>query len=100
MDPEVLRGAETLLQARRVRILEFEYHMHRAWKATSLEAVVARLDAHGYDCFFENSASLTRLTGCWHGNFEIRGWSNVICTLRTEVAVMGVLNSLVVAVDV
>jgi FkbM family methyltransferase len=99
MDPEVLRGAERLLSQRRVRILEFEYHVHRAWRATSLEAVVARLDALGMDCFFENLASLTRLTGCWHGSYEVRGWSNVVCALRSEEAVMGVLHALTVAVN-
>ena len=32
MDPEVLKGASALLSARRVRVLEFEYHVHRAWQ--------------------------------------------------------------------
>jgi hypothetical protein len=73
--------------------------MHRAWKGTSLGSVVERLDGFGYDCFFENVASLTRLTGCWHASFEIRGWSNVVCALRSEEAVMGLLLSLAVDLD-
>ncbi len=60
---------------------------------------MARLDGFGMDCFFENMAGLTRLTNCWHGSFEIRGWSNVICALRTEEAVIGLFNSLTTAVD-
>ena len=98
MDPEVLKGATGLLESHQIRILEFEYHMHRAWQATSLEAVVAKLDGYGFDCFFENMASLTRLTGCWHSSFEVRGWSNVVCSLRSEHAVLALLNSLTVGV--
>jgi FkbM family methyltransferase len=99
MDPEVLKGASRLLESRRVRIVEFEYHSHRAWQATSLQAVVERLDGYGFDCFFENLSTLTRLTGCWHGSYEIRGWSNVICALRSEVAVVNFFHSLTVNVN-
>ena len=63
-----------------------------------MEAVVAKLDSYGFDCFFENMASLTRLTGCWHSSFEVRGWSNVVCSLRSEHAVLALLNSLTVGV--
>ena len=99
MDPEVLKGASRLLESRRVRIVEFEYHSHRAWQATSLQAVVERLDGYGFDCFFENLSTLTRLTGCWHGSYEIRGWSNVICALRSEGAVVNFFHSLTVNVN-
>lgn len=92
-DPAVLRGADALLARGGAQVLEFEVHYLRDWNVTSLEGIIQRLDAYGYDCFFEQRlATLLRLTGCWHPKFEIKHWSNVICALRAS-GLVSVLES-------
>lgn len=93
MDPEVLRGAEGLLRAGRVRLLEFEYHKHRAWRDTSLQHWVTQLSAWGMDCYLLQHGRVIRLTGCWADSEETREWTNIMCARRDEAAIQDVLQS-------
>lgn len=34
--------------------------------------------------YFDGKPELTRLTGCWDPSYEFRGWSNVVCVLRSH----------------
>jgi len=92
-DPEVLKGAEGLLSRGGARILEFEYHHLREWGVTSLQSVLQRLDAWGYDCFLlQRKGRVLRLTGCWHSSYEFKAWSNVMCVHRREAGMVAVMN--------
>ena len=67
----------------------------RAWAATSLEAVVGKLDGYGYDCFFlQKHRAAVRITGCWHALFEFRRWANVLCVARAEAGMLTVLDAM------
>jgi FkbM family methyltransferase len=90
LDPEVIDGAASMLAAHRIKLLQFEYHGMRAWKTRSLESMVATLSGHGYDCFLAQHASLLRLTNCWDPSYEFKYWSNVICVLRANSALLAV----------
>ncbi len=95
LDPEVIDGAAGMLAAHRVKLLEFEYHGMRAWKTRSLESVVATLSGHGYDCFLAQHASLLQLTNCWDLSYEFKDWSNVLCVLRANSALLSVAQGFV-----
>ena len=67
----------------------------REWGKTSLESVVDKLDGYGYDCFFlQKHSTVIRITGCWDPRLDFHDWSNVMCVLRSEGAMLGVLNSM------
>jgi FkbM family methyltransferase len=85
-DALVLEGSAETLRARKVDILKFEYHGVGAWSTRSVErrdlsAVVARLFAFGYECFFDgNNGQLAPISDrFWCEALEVRMWSNVVC---------------------
>lgn len=91
-DPAVLRGAENILAAGRVEVLQFEYNGERGlWKKPEvlLAPIVAHLDEIGYTCFLESSHNLYLLSRCWSGVFEWKAWSNVICVNQKSRAILG-----------
>ena len=85
-DPDVIRGADELLRAGRVRILQFENHAINLWRDESLEAMVDSLNERGYSCFLIGArASTTLLTACFEPALMNRKvWSNVLCIRRSE----------------
>ncbi len=42
------------------------------------------LDELEYDCYFQGQGRLFRLTGCFDAQWEIKTWSNVVCTRRRD----------------
>lgn len=94
-DPDVLRGARTMLSEHRIRVIEFEYHKLRLWKVTALADVVSDLETLGYDCFFMQKYSLIRLTGCFVSEYEFHDWANVLCVVRTDAALLAIVTSFV-----
>jgi hypothetical protein len=73
--------------------------MLRNWAENTVEGVVDKLDGYGYDCFFlQKHSTVIRITGCWDPRLEFHNWSNVMCVLRREVAMLEVLNSMTVMV--
>lgn len=91
-DPAVISGAKSLLQAKRVTILYFEYHRRAMkndafadtinahsnsmgiWKTVTLRELEKALDSMGYECYFEGTPTLTRITGCWMDDYEFKNW--------------------------
>jgi hypothetical protein len=69
--------------------------MLRNWADNKVEDVVNKLDGYGYDCFFlQKYNTVIRITGCWDPRYEFHEWSNVMCVLRNEVAMVEALNSM------
>ena len=69
--------------------------MLRNWAENKVEDVVNKLDSYGYDCFYlQKHSSVIRITGCWDPRLEFHNWSNVMCVLRSEVAMLQVLDSM------
>lgn len=95
-DPDVIRGAHSLLNSGRVRILQFEYNSGNLWETETLESTVSALDWHGYSCFLIGRASnAVLLTGCFEPHsMEKKAWSNVLCVRRSENATIAALISL------
>jgi len=88
-DALIVEGARQLLEARRVDVLEFEYHSKGMWAASraaadrrDLKAVLHSLDAAGYTCFWQgDSGALAQASGAaWCDAFEIRVHSNLVCS--------------------
>ncbi len=52
--------------------------------------MVETLDEYGYDCFLVQYSILLQLTGCWDAAYEFKDWSNVICVLRSNTALLAV----------
>ena len=84
MSIQVLQGAKKSLEAGRFRVIEFEYHELGPWGQTKLEDVVTSMDGYGFDCYYEASGQVARLTGCWDPSYEMHTWSNVICAHRSD----------------
>ena len=80
-DPTVLTGARRLLSLQVPSVVLFEYHNKQAWATTSLQDVALDLASVGYVCYFDGQPTLTRITGCWHDDLEIKAWSNVVCAV-------------------
>lgn len=83
-DPKVLQGMRGALSQRRVTLLEFEYSGRWAGDQ-SLEQSLALLAGAGYGCFMEAKRSGKEVLApisppCWHAAFEMRAWSNVVCS--------------------
>lgn len=94
-DPAIIAGAARTLSNHRARILQFEYHQRGLWASHSLENVTSSLSGWGYDCFFiQEQDVVIRISGCWHPSYEFKQWSNVVCVLRTELALLVVLDSM------
>ena len=83
-DAAVLLGAEASLAARRIRVVEFEYHSVGRWQNESLHRVTSRLKSHGYTCFWQsNTGQLSPfLRSC---SYEFKEWSNVVCACEPQV---------------
>lgn len=88
-DALVLEGARQVLAARRVDVLEFEYHSKGMWAAArdssdrrDLKIVLRRLDEAGYTCFWQgDSGALAQASGdSWCDAFEFRVHSNLVCS--------------------
>ncbi|WIA23878.1 hypothetical protein OEZ85_013528 [Tetradesmus obliquus] len=79
-DPLVLQGARRSLAEHKVDLVLFEYNSGGVWglNGLTLKGVTAELESFGYICYFEGSL-LTRITGCWSDELEVKSWSNVIC---------------------
>ena len=83
-DPAVIDGARSTLEQGMADIVTFEYHYAGLWADTSLQSVVASLEAFGYACYFDGSPTLTRLDAqCWHASYEFKAWSNVVCVRKS-----------------
>ncbi len=53
-------------------------HSIGLWKTVTLKELIEALDALGYDCYYEGTPTLTRITGCWVDDYEIKNWC-VLC---------------------
>lgn len=84
-DALLLDGAMNTLRAGMVRVLIFEYHENCPWAMTSLKKKINQLAELEYDCYFEGTKRVWKLTGCWDPLYEIYGWANVICVRRGDV---------------
>ena len=96
-DALVLRGAEMLLSARRVKFLVFEYN----WKwftnnrTHTLHDQADHLHRLGYWCFLLADETPRPLFGpWWRPAYEIRKWSNAFCGLAGDTDVLSVLLQL------
>merc|ERR1712216_1048236 len=93
-DALVLRGAESLLRPKRVRVVEFEYHGFGHWgRGDHLNSTVTRT-LKGYTCFWQGSK---KHNGRLHRfnplcNYEFKSWSNLVCAHETKITDM--LNDL------
>ncbi|GMH76085.1 hypothetical protein TrST_g9444 [Triparma strigata] len=92
-DPLVLSGASKTLKERKVRYIEFEFHIKGPWVGTSLSSKIEDLDRFGYDCFWagkddkKNVGVLWPLTGTrnWDPRYDdVRAWSNIVCVDRLD----------------
>lgn len=84
-DAEVIKSAEQLLKARKIRALVFEYHYFLPWGRTKLQDVSESLNQQGMECFMCGQDRLWPITGmCWDPKYEFHEWSNVMCVLRTD----------------
>ena len=102
-DPLILEGAAGLLAARRVELLEFEYHSKGLWAGSlppserrDLRVALQRLDGYGYACFWQGDrGGLAEAGGArWCDAYEWRGHSNLVCAWRAEM--VSALRALVV----
>ena len=86
-DGYVIIGMVNTLARQKVRVFEFEYHIHGPWKTMDLSLIVDLLDVLDYDCFWQgNSNQLWRLTGCWSVEHGLkRTWSNIVCVHRQQI---------------
>ena len=100
-DPLILEGSSGLLKARRVDLLEFEYHSKGLWaeklpvaERRDLKATLATLSASGYACFWQGDKGGLAEAGAnrWCDGFEFRGHSNLVCSHREDV--IGALRAL------
>ena len=85
-DAKVIEGASHLLKQRAFRSISFEYHSIGLWPSLKLKDAVNLLAQYDYDCFFEGSGRLWRITSsCWDEQYEFHVWSNVLCMLRGDI---------------
>ena len=84
-DALILEGMQSLLDAARVDVFEFEYHWIGFWKPgqRSLEATLAWLQRRRepFRCYWQGSNGCLAPASppCWFAAFEIRKMSNVVC---------------------
>ena len=84
-DALVLEGMQSLLDAARVDVLEFEYHGFGFWKPgrRSLEGTLdwLRQRREPYRCYWQgaNSCLAPASPPCWVAAFETRKHSNLVC---------------------
>ena len=85
-DALVLEGAKTLLKARLIDLIEFEYHMLGKWSLYAhdvrhLKRMLIWLDLFGYSCFWQGAKAVARASGPWWCNkMEFREHSNLVCS--------------------
>ena len=85
-EPDIFAGSLQLFRSGKVRLFVFEYGGRWPLGSNStLQREVATFDSLGYDCYLLQRSLVIRLTGCWVPAMESYYWSNVLCTLRTEV---------------
>jgi FkbM family methyltransferase len=91
-DALVLEGTYDLLRAHAIDVLEFEYHGLGYWRprgsqSRNIADVVRTLHRLGYACYWNgNSGKVARANGQhWCDKFEIRRWSNLVCSHLKEV---------------
>ena len=91
-DSLVLLGARQLLSARRVRVLQFEYHERGLWAKTPLSPRVRWLHRNGYTCFWQSKTGPLSpfLPRC---SYDFKRWSNVVCA--HEPAIVSAFEALV-----
>eukprot|EP00039_Didymoeca_costata_P024765 m.11395 g.11395 ORF g.11395 m.11395 type:complete len:383 (+) comp4435_c0_seq1:62-1210(+) len=88
-DVDVVKGAKTLFQEKRVGFVEFEVNSKGSWvaKGFSFGNFINDFDAWGYDCYFPtNKGSLIPLTKCLTEQHKRTRWGNVACVLRGYLA--------------
>lgn len=82
-DPIILRAMEPVLAAKLVDMVVFEFHHLEGWKTTTLEEVVAWLEALDYDSYLIGDFRLYKLSsGCWRSGYGTKYWSNVLVMRR------------------
>lgn len=88
-DALILEGATRLLAARRIDLLEFEYHSKGMWASTlrhgerrDLRASLLTLESYGFACFWQGArgAIAEASGGAWCDAFEFRAHSNLVCS--------------------
>ena len=86
-DALVLEGADALLAARRVAVLEFEFIARGFWRndhpdQRRLKPTLTRLEAHGYRCFWqgENGVLAPASGPYWCDEFQFKVRSNLVCS--------------------
>lgn len=86
-DPLVLEGAQQLLRARSIDVVEFEYIARGFWRKDHVDQrhlshVLDRLDSFGYRCYWQgDSGKLARANGgFWCDGFQFRFRSNLVCS--------------------
>jgi len=94
-DMQVILGGIHIFAAHLIRYFEFEYHFTGRWQTSNLRDLIELLDLFGYDCYWAlNSGNLTRITGCWHEDYNEKWWSNVACISRKEIYTNKLMESL------
>lgn len=54
------------------------------WKTVTLKELIEALDALGYDCYFEGTPTITRITGCWVDEYEFKNWCVCVCVVMYD----------------
>lgn len=86
MDQEVLRGAESLLRSRRVRVLIFTWAGTWAPGRTLQTVVQDVAEVGAMSCYLLGSSKVWKLTsGCWDGVYGQRRGGNVACVRSGDV---------------
>jgi hypothetical protein len=83
----VLKGSIPLLKSGAIRVVIFEYHRYLPWSKLKLEDAKNDMDSYGYDCYFQGSGRLWKITGenCWVNIYEFHHWSNIMCVRREDI---------------
>jgi len=98
-EPEILRSAFPLFEARRVRAVTFTYGNSTLWKSHTLGAMVHSLSYYNLACYFQGQGRLWALPSSeWNERYEIYSESNVLCVTRADTWFQAI-QPMVVTVD-
>ena len=89
-DAPVLRGANTPLEKRLAKVVEFEYHLKGAWasKSEKLDHVISMMRRNQYTCFWQSgTGELSPFFPECAAAYEFREWSNVVCATHPKVVI-------------
>jgi FkbM family methyltransferase len=82
-DALVLKGAQTGLQSKTFRVIEFEYHGVGEWRNNYLNNTVGVLMNYGYTCFWQGNRAVAEYEVNCDNNFH--KWSNLVCAHESPI---------------